>query len=154
MLNSMGVNVIRATPGRGIRILGARTVSSDPDGRYLNVRRLLIMIKKGIDVSIQWAAFEPNDVLTRTKLQLVLTSFLLGMWHRGALMGARQEQAFFVKCDLENNPPSLHQTGQLLIDIGVAPSIPFEFVVLRVGRTDNEFETTDVTPGLSGRGAV
>ena len=84
-------------PGRGIRIFGARTVSSDPDWRFVNVRRLMMMIEKAIDVATQWAVFEPNDVSTRTKIHLVLTSFLLSLWQRGALMGDAAEEAFFVK---------------------------------------------------------
>jgi len=152
VLNPLGINAMAAITGRGIRIMGARTVSSDPDWIFLNVRRLLIMIEKAIGVSLAWAAFEPNDLATRTKLHLVLTTFLLSLWQRGALAGASPDEAFFVKCDDENNPPSLRDLGQLHVDIGVAPSKPYEFVVLRVGRVDNEFETTEVTGGISGRG--
>lgn len=152
VLNPLGINAVAAITGRGIRIMGARTVSSDPDWIYLNVRRLLIMIEKAIGLSIAWAAFEPNDVGTRTKLHLVLTTFLLSLWQRAALAGATPDEAFFVKCDDQNNPASLRDLGQLHVDIGVAPSKPFEFVVLRVGRVDNEFETTEVMGGVSGRG--
>ncbi len=142
LLNSLGVNVIRNFAGRGIRIFGARTLSSDPDWHYVNVRRLLLMIGKAIYLSVQWAAFEPNNHITRNKLRLSLMSFLIALWQQGALSGDSIEQAFFVKCDDENNPPVERDNGRLWVHIGVAPSKPFEFIVLRVGRFDNAFEIT------------
>jgi len=140
VLNPLGINVIRSLPGRGIRIFGARTISSDPDWRYVNVRRLLMMIEKAIYLSTQWAIFEPNDVYTRTKLGLSITSFLIALWQQGALVGNKVQEAFFVKCDEENNPASERDNGRLFVEVGVAPASPFEFIVLRVGRRDNEFE--------------
>jgi len=152
VLNPIGINAIRPLPGRGIRIFGARTVSSDPDWRFVNVRRLLMMIEKAIDVATQWATFEPNDASTRTKLHLVLTSFLVSLWQRGALIGNAAEEAFFVKCDEENNPPSERANGKMLALVGVAPSNPFEFVILRVGRAQNQFEITEIPASASGAG--
>jgi len=152
VLNPIGVNAIRPLPGRGIRIFGARTVSSDPDWRFVNVRRLLMMIEKAIDVATQWATFELNEVSTRTKIHLSLTSFLISLWQRGALMGNAAEEAFFVKCDEENNPPSERANGRLLATVGVAPSHPFEFVILRVGRAQNELEITELPASASGAG--
>lgn len=152
ILNPVGVNVIRPLAGRGIRIFGARTVSSDQDWRFVNVRRLLMMIEKAIYVSTQWAVFEPNDAFTRAKLRLSLTSFLLSLWQKGALMGGAANEAFFVKCDDENNPETERGNGRLLAEVGVAPSQPFEFVILRVGRTDNEFEITEATRFISAGG--
>ncbi len=151
VLNDEGVNAIRAFRGRGLRVFGARTVSGDADWRYVNVRRLLMMIEKAIDLSSQWAVFEPNNVLTRAKLHLSLTSFLLTLWQRGALMGASAREAFYVRCNEDNNPASTRDNGWLLAEVGVAPSKPFEFVVLRVGRTGNEFEISEqgVTEGAS-----
>jgi Bacteriophage tail sheath protein len=148
VLNDDNINAIRVFPGRGLRIFGARTVSSDSDWRYVNVRRLLMMIEKAIGLSCQWAVFEPNNVFTRSKLHLALTSFLLALWQRGALMGASAREAFFVRCNEDNNPSAARDNGQLLAEVGVAPSKPFEFIVLRVGRTDNEFEITE--QGLAG----
>lgn len=145
LLNHNGVNVLRTLPGRGVRILGARTVSSDPDWRYVNVRRLLIMIEKAIELAIQWAAFEPNDEITRHKIRLSILSFLIALWQQGALTGDDVEQALFVKCDEENNPPVERDNGRLWVHIGVAPAKPFEFTVLRVGRVDNAFEITSQT---------
>jgi uncharacterized protein len=143
LLNETGINVIRAWPGRGIRIFGARTVSSDPSWRYVNVRRLVMMIEKAIDLATQWAVFEPNDVFTRAKLRLSLTSFLIALWQRGALMGSAVQEAFFVKCDEDNNLPDERSRGCLLAEVGVAPAIPFEFIVLRVERTANELEIAE-----------
>jgi phage tail sheath protein FI len=147
LLNEQGINVVRSFSGRGLRIFGARTVSSDPDWRYVNVRRLLMMIAKAVYLSTQWAVFEPNDAITRAKLHLSLTSFLAALWQKGALMGEAPEQAFFVRCDEDNNPPFERANGRLLAEVGVAPSQPFEFVVLRVGRTGNEFEISETAGG-------
>jgi phage tail sheath protein FI len=143
VLNPLGINALRAFPGRGLRVMGARTVSSDPAFRYVNVRRLLMMIEKAIYLSTQWAVFEPNDAITRAKLRLSLTSFMVSLWQRGALAGATADQAFFVRCDEGNNPPPDRENGRLLAEVGVAPSYPFEFVILRVGRTDDEFEIVE-----------
>jgi hypothetical protein len=146
VLNSAGINAIRPLAGRGVRILGARTVSSDTDWQFVNVRRLMMMIEKAILASTQWAVFEPNDAPTRAKLRLALTSFLVTLWQRGALMGDSPAAAFFVRCDETNNPPPARDVGRLLAEVRVAPSQPFEFVVLRIGRADNEFQITEVGP--------
>lgn len=145
LLNSEGINVIRVQSGRGLRIAGARLVSSDTDFRFLNVRRLLLMIERSIEASIQWAVFEGNDWLTRTKLALGIDTFLRTLWARGALMGATAEEAFFIRCDTTNNPADARDRGELLVQVGVAPSVPFEFVILRIGRTGNTFELTEVS---------
>ncbi len=143
-LNSLGVNVIRPVSGRGIRILGSRTLSSNVQWRFLNVRRLLLMIAKAIELSTQWVVFEPNDEFTRAKIRLALLSFLFALWRQGALVGTTAEAAFTVKCDEENNPPFERNRGNLIADVSVAPSNPYEFVVLRVGRTDNEIEIAEI----------
>ncbi|MFL6277648.1 MAG: phage tail sheath family protein [Blastocatellia bacterium] len=147
LLNPAGINAIRPLAARGIRVYGARTVSSDTDWLFVNVRRLMMMIEKSIDVATQWAVFEPNDASTRAKIQLVLTSFLLSLWQRGALMGAAPDEAFYVKCNAENNPARERDLGHLLAEVGVAPSRPFEFVILRVGRAHNQFEITEASSG-------
>ena len=146
LLNSLGINVLRAEAGRGLRLLGARTVCADTDWRFVNVRRLMSMIEEAIDVSIQWAVFEPNDWRTRAKLGLVIGSFLQALYDRGAMVGSAPEQAFFVRCDDANNPPSLRDRGELRIDVGVAPTSPFEFIVLRVGRDANGFAIHESEP--------
>jgi len=139
LLNTLGINLVRALPGRGVRVLGARSLSSDSDWRFINVRRLVSMIEKAIDVSIQWAVFEPNGWRTRSKLALVIGSFLRELWARGALVGSTSEEAFFVRCDEANNPPETRDRGQILIEVGIAPTVPFEFIVLRIGRDANGF---------------
>jgi phage tail sheath protein FI len=149
VLNPLGINAIRILTGRGIRIFGARTVSSDPDWRYINVRRLMIMIEKSIYLATQWAAFEPNEEITQAKLRLSLTSFLLALWQKGALAGNTSDAAFYVRCDLTTNPAPQRDNGELLALVGVAPVYPFEFVVVRVGRTNNQFE---ISEQLSGTG--
>jgi hypothetical protein len=150
ILNPVGINAIRPLPGRGLRVFGARTMSSDTDWQYVNVRRLMMMIEKAIEVAIQWAVFEPNSILTRAKLNLTLTSFLLSLWQRGALMGPSADQAFFVRCDDDNNPPQEREQGRLVAMIGVAPSRPFEFIILRVGRAHNQFEISEASSGAAG----
>ena len=142
-LNSRGINAIRVFPGRGIRVYGARTVSSDPDWRYINVRRLIMMIEEALDAATQWVVFEPNDFYTRSKVLLAITSFLETLWRKGALAGTHPEQAFFVKCDENNNPPSEREQGRMHADVGIAPSAPYEFIVLRIGRTQEELEITE-----------
>lgn len=150
VLNPEGINAIRVLGGRGPRIFGARTISSDADWRFINVRRLLLMIEKAIRIATQWAVFEPNDALTRAKLRLSISGFLSTLWQQGALAGKAIEEAFFVRSDETNNPPSARDNGQLLVEVGVAPSQPFEFVILRVGRVNNEFEIAET--GLVGTG--
>ena len=146
VLNSLGVNVLRAEAGRGLRVMGARTVSSDTDWRFVNVRRLMSMIEKAIEASIQWAVFEPNDWRTRAKLSLAVGSFLQALHERGAMVGATPEQAFFLRCDDSNNPPDARARGELHMDIGVAPTVPFEFIVLRIGRDANGFAIHEADP--------
>jgi phage tail sheath protein FI len=150
VLNELGVNVIRALPGRGLRIMGARTVSSDPSWRYLPVRRLVLMVMKAIELATQWAVFEPHDVSTRTKLRLSLTTYLATLWQQGMLAGAAAEEAFFVKSDDENNTDDDRANGRLIVDVGVAPVFPYEFVVLRVWRAQNELEFAETTASLRG----
>jgi uncharacterized protein len=143
LLNPEHINAIRAFPGRGLRIFGARTLSSDPDWRFVNVRRLMLMLEKAIRIGSQWAVFEPNDRATRAKLHLALTSLLLEMWRQGALAGRTVQEAFFVNCSEEQNPPDQRDRGMLVAEVGVAPASPFEFIVLRVGISDNSLEITE-----------
>lgn len=138
-LNPLGVNCIREVPARGLQVYGARTMSSDPTLRYVNVRRLLAMIASSLLASLQWAVFEPHDAQLRLLLRLGIGSFLRGLWQAGALSGTRPEEAFFVRCDDATNPAHLVDAGQVRCEIGVAPAIPAEFVVVRIGRVDNEW---------------
>ena len=136
LLNAQGINVIRATPGRGIAPQGARTLGSDPEWRFLGVRRLMLMIAEAIQDGHQWAVFEPNTQVLRDAIRHSVGAFLSTLWRRGALAGATPNAAFAVKCDAENNPPSVLEAGQLVAEIAVAPVRPYEFIRLRLGRTD------------------
>lgn len=134
LLNPNGVNCIRAFPGRGIRIWGARTLSSDPAWRYLNVRRLFNYIESSIKNNTDWAVFEPNDHALWAKLRRTIAQFLIIEWRKGALFGLTPDEAFFVKCDDENNPAESIDLGQVVVDIGIAPVKPAEFVIFRVAQ--------------------
>src|SRR5882672_3722176 len=133
LLNPKGINAIRFMNG-GIRIWGARTLSSDPSWRYINVRRLFIMVESSIERATQWVVFEPNDHRLWKRVQRTISSFLTLLWRNGALMGTSPEQAFYVKCDEETNPPEVIDAGQLVVEIGLAPVKPAEFVIFRIGQ--------------------
>ena len=133
-LNPNGINCIRAFPGRGIRIWGARTLSSDPSWRYLNVRRLFNYIEESILEGTQWVVFEPNDMDLWQRVKRTLNAFLTRTWRDGALFGATPQEAFYVKCDSETNPPEVVDAGQLVVEIGIAPVKPAEFVVFRIAQ--------------------
>ena len=133
-LNPAGVNCIRAFPGQGIRIWGARTLSSDPEWRYLNVRRLFNFVEKSILSGTIWVVFEPNDQRLWEAVRRTITMFLRRVWRTGALFGGTPSQAFFVKCDEENNPPENRDVGILTVDVGIAPVKPAEFVVFRLSQ--------------------
>jgi len=133
-LNAAGINCIRAFPGRGIRVWGARTLSSDPEWRYLNVRRLFNYISESIMEGTEWAVFEPNDMRLWSSLRISASNFLTRTWRQGALFGATPEQAFYVKCDEETNPPEAIEAGQVNIEIGICPVKPAEFVIFRISQ--------------------
>ncbi len=133
-LNPIGVNCIRAFPGRGIRIWGARTLSSNPSWKYLNVRRLFNMVEKSIENGTQWVVFEPNDQFLWTRVRRDVSGFLSMLWSEGALFGGSPGEAFFVKCDAENNPAETRDMGRLYIDIGMCPVKPAEFVIFRISQ--------------------
>ena len=133
LLNPKGINAIRFLNG-AIRIWGARTLSTDPSWRYINVRRLFIMVESSIERATQWVVFEPNDHRLWKRVQRTITSFLTLLWRNGALMGTSPEQAFYVKCDAETNPNEVVDAGQLVVEIGLAPVKPAEFVIFRIGQ--------------------
>ncbi|HEY1749965.1 MAG TPA: phage tail sheath C-terminal domain-containing protein [Caulobacteraceae bacterium] len=143
LLNTAGVNVIRGDSGRPLRVMGARTVSSDPTFRFINVRRLLCMVRGALDLSTRWAVFEPNNPHTRASLTATITRFLSQLWKQGALVGASAAAAFQVVCDDSNNPPTTEAMGELFVDIGLAPSTPFEFVLLRLGRSADSLDVQE-----------
>lgn len=134
VLNPLGINVIRQFPSAGIVIWGARTLSNIAEWRYVNVRRLMLFIEESIDEGSQFVVFEPNDPTLWGKVRRTLTAFLTRVWRDGALFGNSPEEAFFVKVDEENNPPAVRDAGQLIIEVGVAPVKPAEFVVIRISQ--------------------
>ncbi len=134
LLNPIGINCIRPFGARGIRIWGARTLASDSDWRYINVRRLFNMVESTILDGTQWAVFEPNDMKLWEGVSRTITGFLTGLWQSGALFGASPDQAFYVKCDAETNPPQSIDEGKLVCEIGIAPVKPAEFVIFRVSQ--------------------
>ena len=133
-LNPIAVNCIRSFPGQGIRVWGARTLSSDPEWRYLNVRRLFNYVEKSILSGTNWVVFEPNDPKLWDSVKRTINMFLRRVWRDGALFGRTPAQAFFVKCDEENNPPENRDAGILTVEIGIAPVKPAEFVVFRISQ--------------------
>lgn len=133
-LNPAGINCIRSFPGRGIRIWGARTLSSDPAWRYLNVRRLFNYLEESIYLGSQWAVFEPNDERLWSTIRRNIAAFLTNEWRNGALFGSTPEEAFYVRCDETTNPPEVIEAGQVVCEIGVAPVKPAEFVVFRIAQ--------------------
>jgi phage tail sheath protein FI len=143
LLNPQGINCIRVFPGRGIRVWGARTLSSDAAWRYLNVRRLFNFIEESVLEGTQWVVFEPNDLDLWQRIRRTITAFLLGVWRDGALFGATPEEAFYVKCDSETNPPDVVDRGQVICEIGIAPVKPAEFVVFRIAQFSGGAELTE-----------
>lgn len=134
LLNPEGINVIRAFPGRGIRVWGARTLSSDPAWRYLNIRRLFNYLEKSILNGTNWVVFEPNDRALWAKIRRTIAAFLVMEWRAGALFGSTPDEAFYVKCDDETNPAEGIDAGQVVCEIGVAPVKPAEFVIFRLAQ--------------------
>jgi phage tail sheath protein FI len=133
-LNPKGVNCIRAFSGRGTRVWGARTISSDPLWKYLNVRRLFLFLEESIEEGTQWVVFEPNDEGTWARVRQTIRNFLTGVWDDGALMGTTPEEAFYVKCDRTTMTQDDIDNGRLICEIGVAPVKPAEFVVFRIAQ--------------------
>jgi phage tail sheath protein FI len=133
-LNDQGIDVIRAFPGTGILIWGARTIApqSRTQWRYTNVRRLLNYLEKSIQLGTQFAVFEPNDLALRQKVVRMVTEFLTRVWRAGALFGATAQEAFRVRADEELNPPDVRALGQLVIEVVVVPTVPAEFVVFQI----------------------
>ncbi|WP_269849759.1 phage tail sheath family protein [Methanosarcina horonobensis] len=128
------MNCIIPFPGRGIRVWGARTISSDSLWKYINVRRLFIFIEKSIENGTQWVVFEPNNEKLWARVNATITQFLTGVWRDGALMGTKPEEAFFVKCDRTTMTQDDIDNGRLICVIGIAPVKPAEFVIFRIAQ--------------------
>jgi len=129
------INVIRdfRPNNRGLRVWGARVITSDPDWKYVNVRRLIIFIEKSIDVGLQWVVFEPNADPLWARVRRTVSNFLTTLWRGGALEGTKPEEAYFVRCDRTTMTQADIDNGRLIVVIGVAPVKPAEFVIIRIG---------------------
>jgi phage tail sheath protein FI len=134
VLNPRGVNCLRFFEGRGYRIWGARTMSSDPEWKYVNLRRYFIYLEHSIDRGTQWAVFEPNGERLWANVRRTIEDFLLTEWMNGALLGDKPEKAYFVKCDRTTMTQNDLDNGRLVCLIGVAPLRPAEFVIFRIGQ--------------------
>jgi phage tail sheath protein FI len=134
LLNPIGVNCIRAFPGRGVRVWGARTLSSEAEWRYLNVRRLFNYLEESILNGTQWVVFEPNDDALWARIRRTISAFLINEWRSGALFGLTPDEAFYVRCDRDTNPAEGIDAGQVVCEVGVAPVKPAEFVVFRLAQ--------------------
>lgn len=134
VLNPLGINCLRFFPGRGYRVWGARTVSSDPEWKYVNVRRYFNYLEASIDRSTQWVVFEPNGERLWSNIRETIAAFLFNEWRSGALLGSQPEQAFFVRCDRSTMTQNDLDNGRLICLIGVAAIKPAEFVIFRIGQ--------------------
>ncbi len=140
ILNPKGVNLIRAFPGRGIRVWGARTVSSDGSWKYVNVRRLFIYIEESIKANTNWVVFEPNDETLWVRVKRTIEVFLTGLWRNGYLAGTSTDEAFYVNVGPSTMSQSDIDNGRLICVIGVAPVKPAEFVIFRLTQKTGDSE--------------
>jgi phage tail sheath protein FI len=131
-LNPEGINCLRAFPGRGLRVWGARTLSLDANWMYINVRRLVLTLARWIDRNMVWASFEANTPRLWNRIQRELSVYLSQLREAGALKGATAAEAFYVKCDSETNPADEREQGRVVTEIGLAPALPAEFIVVRI----------------------
>ena len=145
VLNPKSVNCLRVFPGRGLRVWGARTLSQDALWRYVNVRRVYLVIVKNILVKLQWTVFEPNDQGLRDKIVATLTLFFRDLLQSATLAGTKPEEAFFVQCDEETNPPEVVDRGEVITRIGFAPAQPAEFILVTIRRTAASLSISEQT---------
>lgn len=138
LLNPKGINALRFFPGRGNRVWGARTLSSDSSWKYINVRRLFIFVEESIDEGTQFVVFEPNDEPLWARVRQTITNFLTTVWRSGALQGTKPDEAFFVKCDFTTMTQDDIDNGRLICVIGIAPVKPAEFVIFRIQQKTRE----------------
>jgi phage tail sheath protein FI len=142
-LNPLQINCVRSFSGRGIRVYGARTLSSDPSWLFVNVRRLVSMIEHALEISLQWAVFEPNNIHLWNLVRAAITNYLESVWQKGALMGETTADAFYVVSDQTTNTLATTSIGQMIAEVGVAPALPAEFVVFRLGQVQDTLEVTE-----------
>ncbi|QOK84154.1 phage tail sheath family protein (plasmid) [Ralstonia solanacearum] len=143
-LNLQGINIVQVFQDGGRPVLwGARTTATDTNWQYVNIRRLFLYLEKSIQEGIRWAVFEPNNLALWQKLKRTLTDFLTREWRDGALFGAKATDAFYVRIDEVLNPFSEQQLGRLHIEIGVRPSYPAEFIIVRIGIWDGGSDVSE-----------
>jgi hypothetical protein len=131
-LNPIGVNCLRAFPGRGIRVWGARTLSTNEAWTYVNVRRIFLTAARWIDQNMTGYVFEPHTSDLWARITRDLTAYFTDLWRSGALVGSTPDEAFFVKCNAETNPDEDRDQGRVVAEIGLAPTTPHEFIVVRI----------------------
>jgi phage tail sheath protein FI len=134
LLNPEGINALRFFPGQGNRVWGARTLSRNPEWKYVNVRRLLTYFERSIEEGTQWVVFESNNEQTWANVRVAVSDFLVNAWRNGALIGQTAEKAFFVSCDRSTMTQNDLDNGRLICLIGVAVVKPAEFVIFRIGQ--------------------
>lgn len=134
LLNPKGINVVRRLAGKGNLVWGTRTVSPDPEWKYINVRRLFIFVEQSLERGTAWVAFEPNTEPTWARIRNSVGNFLTGLWREGSLAGSTPRDAFFVKCDRTTMTQLDIDQGRLIIEVGMAPVQPAEFVIIRIGQ--------------------
>jgi phage tail sheath protein FI len=135
--------VLRVFPGRGVTVWGARTLSTETAWRYVSTRRFFLMVEESIQEGTHWAVFEPNNQALWAKIKRNVTAFLTGQWRDGALFGTMPEDAFRVKVDEELNPPEVRALGQVIIEVGLVPVFPAEFVIFRIAQLPGGAEVTE-----------
>ncbi len=131
-LNERGINCLRAMPGRGIRIWGARTLTSALNPDYVNVRRVIMTTSRWLERFMVSFTFEQNDFLLWMRIEREVSTYLNQLFRQGALKGVSQQQAFYIKCNEETNPQEVRDAGQVVTEIGIAPAVPSEFIVVRI----------------------
>jgi phage tail sheath protein FI len=141
LLNPLGVNCLRFFPGRGYRVWGARTVSSDPEWKYINVRRYFVYLESSIDRGTQWAVFENNGERLWANIRETIEAFLYNEWVSGNLLGASTKEAYFVRCDRSTMTQNDLDNGRLICLVGVAALKPAEFVIFRIGQKTADART-------------
>jgi hypothetical protein len=134
LLNPNGINCLRSFPGRGHRVWGGRTLSSDPEWKYVNVRRYFLYLERSIDKSTQWVVFEPNGERLWANVRTTVEDFLYNEWFNGHLLGSSPKEAYFVRCDRSTMTQNDLDNGRLVCEVGVAPLRPAEFVIFRIGQ--------------------
>ena len=134
LLNPDGINCLRSFPGRDHRVWGGRTLSSDPEWKYINVRRYFLYLERSIEKSTQWIVFEPNGERLWANVRTTVEDFLYSEWFNGRLLGPTPKVAYFVRCDRSTMTQNDLDNGRLVCEIGVAPLKPAEFVIFRIGQ--------------------